>query len=48
MGGDDIAMVRFDGLSQEGFCASENCSAVGCGGEIVYAGGRMDEVVVRS
>jgi len=48
MGGDDIAVVGFYGLSEEGFCAGENCLAVGCDREIVDACSRVDEMVVRS
>ena len=48
MGGYDIAIISFYGLSEERFCASENCLAVGRNREVVYACSRMDEVVVRS
>jgi hypothetical protein len=48
VGGDDIAVISFYGLSEEGFCASKNRLAVGCGRKIVDACSRMDEVVVRS
>lgn len=48
MGGKYIAIISFDGLSKEGFCAGENCLAIGGEGEIIDAGSRMDEVVVRS
>lgn len=48
MGGDDIAIISFYGLSEEGLCASENCLAVGRGRKVVDACSRMDEVVIRS
>lgn len=48
MGGDDITVVGFHGLSKEGFGVGENCSAIGRGREIVDACSRMDEVVVGS
>jgi len=48
MGGDDIAVVCPYGLSEKGFCAGENCLAVGCGRKIFDTCSRMDEVVVRS
>ena len=47
MGGENIAVVGFHRLSKEGFCMSENCLAIGGGGEIVDACGRMYEVVIR-
>jgi len=48
MGGDHVTIVGFDGFSEKGFCASKNGLSVGCGGEIVDACSRVDEMVVRS
>jgi len=48
MGGDDITIIGFYGLSEKGFRAGEDCLAIWCGGEIVDACSRVDEVVIRS
>ena len=48
MSGDDIAVIRFHRLSKERLRAGKNGLTIGCGREVVYACGRMDEVVVRS
>ena len=48
MGRGDIAIIGFYGFSEKGFCVGKNCSAVGCGREIVDACSRVDEMVVWS
>lgn len=48
MGGNDIAVVDLYGLPKERLRVGKNCPTVGCGGKIVDARSRVDEVVVRS